>query len=88
MLCGISISWLTQTQLDSVKSATPAVGEEQIIDIELDKRTVIDPSRPNHTAVDSKAIWDLMLPTASPLDAIATIAEEPSKFLYAFPGAT
>ncbi|KIL67459.1 hypothetical protein M378DRAFT_255858 [Amanita muscaria Koide BX008] len=65
-------------ELDSVKSATPAVGEEQVMDIELDKRTVIGPSHPNHPAIDSKAIWDLALPMASQLDAIATIAEEPN----------
>ena len=35
------------------------MGEEQVVDIELDKATVLIPARTDFTPIDSKRLWDL-----------------------------
>ena len=42
-----------------MKFTTPAVGEEQVVDIELDKATVLMPIRTDYTPIDSKVLWNL-----------------------------
>jgi hypothetical protein len=42
-----------------VKYTTPAVGEEQVVDMELDKATVLIPARTDFTPIDSKVLWNL-----------------------------
>ena len=42
-----------------VKLTTPAVGEEQVVDIELDKATVLMPIRTDYTPIDAKVLWNL-----------------------------
>jgi hypothetical protein len=37
----------------------PAVGEEQVVDIELDKATVLMPIRTDYTPIDAKVLWNL-----------------------------
>ena len=45
--------------MDLFRSVNPAVGDEQVVDIELDRATVLMPIRKNYTPIDSKALWDL-----------------------------
>ena len=45
--------------MDLVRSVNPAVGDQQVVDIELDRATVLMPIRKNYTSIDSKALWDL-----------------------------
>jgi len=42
-----------------VKFTSPAVGEEQVVDIELDKATVLMPIRLDYTPIDAKVLWNL-----------------------------
>lgn len=44
-------------QLDPLKTVTPVLGEEQTIDIELDKRTVIGPAQT--CPISIKVFWDV-----------------------------
>ncbi|KAK2463497.1 hypothetical protein APHAL10511_004583 [Amanita phalloides] len=46
-------------ELDLLKTAKPVVGEEQTIDIELDKRTLITPAQTSYVAIGSKALWEI-----------------------------
>jgi hypothetical protein len=42
-----------------VKFTSPAVGEEQVVDVELDKATILMPIQTNYTPIDSKVLWNL-----------------------------
>jgi hypothetical protein len=42
-----------------VKFTSPAVGEEQVVDVELDKATILMPIQTDYTPIDSKALWNL-----------------------------
>ncbi|KAF8071822.1 hypothetical protein FPV67DRAFT_1667279 [Lyophyllum atratum] len=44
-------------ELDLLKSATPVVGDEQVVDIELDKRTILLPIQKGYTPIGAKALW-------------------------------
>jgi hypothetical protein len=53
-----------------VKFTTPAVGEEQVVDIELDKATVLMPIRTNYTPVDAKVLWNMGTGQHGPIGSI------------------
>ncbi|PFH53199.1 hypothetical protein AMATHDRAFT_138224, partial [Amanita thiersii Skay4041] len=55
----VSITSLNLTKLDPLKSPSPTLGEEQILDIELDKRTIIKQPEQEYTSISSKVLWDL-----------------------------
>ncbi|GLB40304.1 hypothetical protein LshimejAT787_0801750 [Lyophyllum shimeji] len=44
-------------ELDLLKSATPVVGDEQVVDIELDKGTVLLPLQKGYTPIGAKILW-------------------------------
>ncbi|KAG6856876.1 hypothetical protein H0H87_012456 [Tephrocybe sp. NHM501043] len=44
-------------ELDLLKSATPILGEEQMVDIELDKKTILLPLQKGYPAIGAKAQW-------------------------------
>ncbi|TFK40120.1 hypothetical protein BDQ12DRAFT_484277 [Crucibulum laeve] len=45
--------------LDPLKSSHVTFGEQQIVDIDLNKRTIIKPIRTDYTPVSSRVFWDL-----------------------------
>lgn len=51
---------LKQCQLDPLKCSAAVVGEEQVCDVELDKRTVIRPISSERPATNFKALWSLV----------------------------
>ncbi len=55
----LSRSHTLQRQLDPLRCSAAVVGEEQICDIELDKRTVIRPRVSGQQAINFKALWAL-----------------------------
>lgn len=58
LLCIIS-SCPTDEQLDPLRCSAVVTGEEQICDIELDKRTIIIPRPPGQQTMNFKALWAL-----------------------------
>ncbi|KAF8636810.1 hypothetical protein AX17_003248 [Amanita inopinata Kibby_2008] len=52
-------------ELDSTRSITPVLGAEQIIDVELDRRTVIGPIRSGYTSIGYRSLWDIKLTDSS-----------------------
>ncbi|KAF9456756.1 hypothetical protein BDZ94DRAFT_1274872 [Collybia nuda] len=46
-------------ELDLLKSPNGTIGDEQVIDIELDKRTILMPARSSNVAIVSKSLWNL-----------------------------
>ncbi|KAF5382019.1 hypothetical protein D9615_004461 [Tricholomella constricta] len=44
-------------ELDLMKSSTPVVGDEQVVDIELDKRTILLPIQKGYTPIGAKVLW-------------------------------
>jgi hypothetical protein len=55
-----------------VKFTTPAVGEEQVVDIELDKATVLMPIRTDYTSIDAKVWWNLDAGYQGPIESITS----------------
>ncbi|KAF9000726.1 hypothetical protein BDQ17DRAFT_1359438 [Cyathus striatus] len=47
-------------ELDPINMCSAVVGEEQVVDIELDKRTVIQPRRTGFIPISSKVLWDVV----------------------------
>ncbi|KAJ7176449.1 hypothetical protein C8R46DRAFT_1346497 [Mycena filopes] len=48
-------------ELDRMQSASVVYGEEQIVDVELDRGTAFLPARSGYAPVNSRAIWDMDL---------------------------
>ncbi|KAL0066435.1 hypothetical protein AAF712_006477 [Marasmius tenuissimus] len=46
--------------LDMVGSASPCKGEEQVVDVELDRDTVILPTKTGYSPITSKEHWDIV----------------------------
>ncbi|KAK1217408.1 hypothetical protein PQX77_019948 [Marasmius sp. AFHP31] len=46
--------------LDMVGSASPCKGEEQVVDVELDRDTVILPTKTGYSPITSKDHWDIV----------------------------
>ncbi|KAF8633222.1 hypothetical protein AX15_001457 [Amanita polypyramis BW_CC] len=46
-------------ELDPLKQSIPVIGEEQTIDIELDKRTLTGPGCSSSIPIGSKVLWDI-----------------------------
>ncbi|KAJ7028420.1 hypothetical protein C8F04DRAFT_1119247 [Mycena alexandri] len=48
-------------ELDHMQSPSVVYGEEQVVDIELDRGTTFLPSRSGYASINSRAIWDMDL---------------------------
>ncbi|TFK74090.1 hypothetical protein BDN72DRAFT_893321 [Pluteus cervinus] len=47
-------------ELELLNSPNIVLGDEQMVDIELDRLTVVGPIRPGHSPLPQKVLWDLM----------------------------
>lgn len=45
-------------ELDLLRSSVAVLGEEQVLDVELDKQTTLKPAKTGYTPVESKTLWD------------------------------
>ncbi|KAL1677794.1 hypothetical protein EV122DRAFT_290801 [Schizophyllum commune] len=64
--------------LDPLRRGAPVLGEEQIVDVDLDRGTVLLPKRDDYTPVGSRALWDgEMTGTATGGKARASVRKEP-----------
>ncbi|KAG5646997.1 hypothetical protein DXG03_001721 [Asterophora parasitica] len=65
-------------ELDLVKSATPVVGDEQVVDIELDKRTILLPMQKGYPPIKSNVWWSQSTETSQEVgtDKVKSTQEE------------
>lgn len=44
--------------MDSLRSLVAVLGEEQVLDVELDKQTTLQPVKTGYAPIESKTLWD------------------------------
>ncbi|KAF8150646.1 hypothetical protein B0H34DRAFT_146939 [Crassisporium funariophilum] len=69
-------------ELDPLQSQTIVLGEEQVLDVELDRNTILNPVQSGYTPIVSKSLWDRMSVSGShhetPYKAENSIVEQSS----------